>query len=601
MLIIKHLTGGLAGTETRPDPTSERVVFGRQTDCHVVFPPEETLVSRHHFALVRKASGDWTIDLFGKPYVAVNGIPAETGQRVVDGARLELGRLGGPSFNVVIEAELQSDGLLRTEQQEEVEGSRVLAQRAGATASRARMLAGVGVLVAAIAVAIGGYVYFFGQSAAAKFDEAMARFTDDQARVATAGIGSQVRDHLTGSVYHVVKMDANGRREAVGTAWPVAPHLLATNAHVALEGEDLKPGQVLAVQSPGKDGKLLNVVSRKIHPGYAAFTGFLEQDPVVVQEFGGQAVRADLSIPGYDVALLEVKEELPAASIFQIASDAEIKALSAGTPVATAGYPTEEIAGSDSQLIGATPELHLGTITGLTDFFFLPADESHRQLIHDDLPSAGGASGSPIVNAMGHVVALLSAGNSFMMPKIEGLPFRIPNAAQINYGQRVDLLKPLLDDTVVKTVEADKAYWSQQIAYFSRGIDVIVPSILDKAKPSPTSVSTSVHDETLHFGSDTKKARASGGTQRQVAVNIPITPGASYVFIAYGHGEAHLELYLMVGDHIAQKSTESKWFPSISFTAKTETQATLWVVSPEDKDVTATLRAYKWDTKTPPA
>jgi hypothetical protein len=599
MLIIKHVTGGLAGTEKSIDPASDRVVFGRQTDCDVIFPPEETLVSRHHFALVRKASGDWTIDLFGKPFVAIDGIPAEAGQRVADGARVELGRLGGPSFHIGIEAELHNDGLLLTAQQEEVEGSRVVAQKASAAASRARLLAGAGILVAAIAVGIGGYVYFFGRSAAAKFDEAMARFADDQAKVATAGIGSQVRDHLISAVYHVVKVDANGRREAVGTAWPVAPHLLATNAHVAIEGEDLKPGQVLAVQSPGKDGKLINVVSRKVHPGYAAFTGFLQQDPVVVQEFGGQAVRADLSIPGYDVALLEIKEDLPPASIFQVASDDEIKALNAGTPVATAGYPTEEIAGSDAQLIGATPELHLGTITGLTDFFFLPSDDAHRQLIHDDLPSAGGASGSPIVNAKGHVVALLSAGNSFIMPKIEGLPVRIPNAAQINYGQRVDLLKPLLDDTLAKAVEADRAYWTQQIAYFSRGIDVIIPSILDKAKPTPTSVSAPVNDQKLQLGNDTKKAKASGGTQRQIAVTIPVTPGASYVFVAYGHEEAHLELYLMVGDQIAQKSTESKWFPSISFTAKTETQVTLWVVSPEDRDVAASLRAYKWDTKTP--
>src|SRR5260221_3032312 len=127
----------------------------------------------------------------------------------------------------------------------------------------------------------------------------------------------------------------------------------------------------------------------------------------------------------------------------------------AGTPVATAGYPTEEIAGSDAQLIGATPELHLGTITGLTDFFFLPSDDGHRQLIHDDLPSAGGASGSPIVNTKGHVVALLSAGNSFLMPKIAGLPFRIPNAAQINYGQRVDMLKQLVDETVGPALQAD--------------------------------------------------------------------------------------------------------------------------------------------------
>ena len=51
MLTIKHLNGPEAGTEVKIDRTKERVVFGRQLDCDVQFPPEETAVARHHFAL----------------------------------------------------------------------------------------------------------------------------------------------------------------------------------------------------------------------------------------------------------------------------------------------------------------------------------------------------------------------------------------------------------------------------------------------------------------------------------------------------------------------------------------------------------------------
>src|SRR4249919_1757164 len=100
MLTIRHLNGPQAGTEVKIDSDKERVVFGRQLDCDVQFPPEETAVARHHFALVRKPSGAWTIELFGTPYVAINGQPADNGQVVHDSAKIELGRVGGAAVGV---------------------------------------------------------------------------------------------------------------------------------------------------------------------------------------------------------------------------------------------------------------------------------------------------------------------------------------------------------------------------------------------------------------------------------------------------------------------------------------------------------------------
>ena len=54
---------------------------------------------------------------------------------------------------------------------------------------------------------------------------------------------------------------------------------------------------------------------------------------------------------------------------------------------------------------------------------------SSRLLLQHDLPATGGASGSPIVGASGRVVALLNAGNLFM---VNG--DRVPNAALINFA-----------------------------------------------------------------------------------------------------------------------------------------------------------------------
>ena len=81
MLIIRHRSGVLKGVEQSIDDNKDTLVFGRDGDvCDVIFPADETLVSRRHFALERKLSGLWTFDLFGDPFVAVNGQPAENGQ-----------------------------------------------------------------------------------------------------------------------------------------------------------------------------------------------------------------------------------------------------------------------------------------------------------------------------------------------------------------------------------------------------------------------------------------------------------------------------------------------------------------------------------------
>src|SRR6476469_7203103 len=114
MLTIKHLNGPQAGTEVKIDQTKERIVFGRQLDCDVQFPPEETSVARHHFALVRKPSGAWTVELYGTPFVAINGTPADNGQVVNDGAKIELGRIGGPALSVAVAEDARGDNYLRT-------------------------------------------------------------------------------------------------------------------------------------------------------------------------------------------------------------------------------------------------------------------------------------------------------------------------------------------------------------------------------------------------------------------------------------------------------------------------------------------------------
>ena len=56
-------------------------------------------------------------------------------------------------------------------------------------------------------------------------------------------------------------------------------------------------------------------------------------------------------------------------------------------------------------------------------------------------PVTGGASGSPIFNANGEVVALLCGGNIVPQVKTEkGILTRLPSAALVNFAVRADLL-----------------------------------------------------------------------------------------------------------------------------------------------------------------
>lgn len=345
----------------------------------------------------------------------------------------------------------------------------------------------------------------------------------------------------------------------------------------------------MVVRQPGVNGKTYRVVDHTIHPAYKAFKLFIETDPWFLESFRGSDQSANLNSAAYDVALLKVAEELPAESQLQLAEKDDLEPLSTGFAVATAGYPMEGIVGSPSQVISPSPEGHVGTITGLTDFFCLPADFKQRRLIHHDLPAVGGQSGSPIVGPIGRVIALLNAGNVVLQAGGN----RAPSAALINYGQRVDLLRDLMSGAADSQLPAEQKYWVQQTAHFKRGIDLIIPEILAKSKPTDATALL-VIDQMFDL-SDRHRARLQDGhVQRQAGHTLSINRDFQYLFIAYAREIADIQLYLTINDQIVAQATDMRWFPAISVRPQADAQATVWIVSPKDHDVSYTLRIYKW-------
>ncbi len=237
----------------------------------------------------------------------------------------------------------------------------------------------------------------------------------------------------------------------------------ATNAHVGgMLADARKAGFRLVVRSPAAAHREYEITDAIIHPAYAAFNAMLADADKKASS--GLLRQVELS-PAYDVAILipATQDGLPAP--LPLARDNALAALHAGEPIAFVGYPAENLVSFDTR--APTPTSQVGIITSVRNFF-LTSDGGPAQLIEHSLPSAGGASGSPIFDAHGQVIALLSGGNN-----IASKDGRIPNAALVNFAQRVDLLADLVDDRASGQLADDQRMWADAVARWSRPPEAI--------------------------------------------------------------------------------------------------------------------------------
>ena len=81
-----------------------------------------------------------------------------------------------------------------------------------------------------------------------------------------------------------------------------------------------------------------------------------------------------------------------------------------------------------------------GTINKITNAQFRNVDEKSNRCITHDIPTTGGASGSPIFLENGQVIAILWGMN---VSSISEDGSRISSAAQQNFATRIDVLEDL--------------------------------------------------------------------------------------------------------------------------------------------------------------
>ena len=267
------------------------------------------------------------------------------------------------------------------------------------------------------------------------------------------------------SIYLVCQRDAAGNLEQSATAWVFdqTKGILATNGHVAKElAEATAAKKSLIARSNDNPPRDFVIKSVLIHPGFDASMALMENAQPQQRLNVLQAMK--INIPGNycDVALMYVDKPDGLGPSLPLADDAALDAVTPGLLVGFAGYPMENVDLGGVNIAHPTPSVQVGHVIAMTDYFGAAISPiAARLLVQHSIPSAGGSSGSPVVNADGKVIAVHSAGNS-ITPPIAGAA-RIPTGAIINYAQRADLLRELADGRADAAQAKRSAYWKKDL------------------------------------------------------------------------------------------------------------------------------------------
>jgi hypothetical protein len=235
-------------------------------------------------------------------------------------------------------------------------------------------------------------------------------------------------------------------------------------------------------------------------------------------------------------------------------------------------------------------------VTALTDFFFLPTDAAHSKLVHHNMPTAGGASGSPIIDRLGNVVAVHNAGNLYSTATGDRL-----SRIQINYAQRADLVADLIAGQAEAQVKADQSYWASQTAGFTRGFDAVIPVLLRDDRPQGASgdpVTSFESKDELTAAQALPQNNAKAPKVRGKTFHFSLKAGSKHLFIIYAQDMASVGLALQIKDGrvIAGSSdvkSNSLWYQKIPFAPGGNVDVDV-LVSSLDQDTSYTFRDYEW-------
>ncbi len=449
---IEALNGPFEGTVYEFDSDKLKVVFGRGTDVDVPLDPDDLSLSRSH-ATLEFTNDRYQLRIQQDDFVLLDGEAASPDDELELGSHtLVLRDADGPSFRVTAQsahADVPATDPTYFKRETPAEMNKSTNRRV------------VGVLVGLLVVIGIGYGVITMQSRS--LEDAIAEIGEKSS--GTESFAAVIRP-LRKSVYLVALRDET-RTIGFGTAWVVGDGVLATNAHVVeglVETLEAVPSLEAVVVSTEAPYTQTPIASLEQHPHFAAFIENQDAN-VMVTDSGGQL---DL-VAGYDVGLLRVADGSSLAPALPLADDLTLYALDGGDEIAFIGFPMELAVGDGTYAPQPTPQMQFATITSVTDYFMTGGNVERNHLIQHSLPGHGGASGSPIFNRNGEVIALYSAGNMLMISE----DLRISTGIGVNFGQRVDVLKELLEGTIEDVTAERQEFWGERLAVYRSVIDLI--------------------------------------------------------------------------------------------------------------------------------
>lgn len=395
-ILIRRLTGTGEGKEETLH--TQEISLGTGPGSTVRFDPTwDRGVATSHARVWRDEAGTWWLqDAGSSTGTFVNGQRINTRRKVGGPTVIELGQ-NGPKVEVMLPAMSAASPV----------GGGAPAHQEQASSGAGKWLA----LAACLAAVAGGGWFMLNSNNGTSGSSANASGSSTAKSDAPYADSDEKLRQLAKKYEQavgVVVMAEQGSGSPSGTAWAVGTNTFATNSHITEVVEPLlaKGGAAFVVinKHPELRFRVLKAVT---HPKYYSDAkAKAGQSPPLNLDGKPQQIGA------YDVGLLIVDGDPPVK--FALAGQEKLESLDSGHRVAFLGFPMENLTGGNIDMHYPVATMQSGIITSVTDAWMASASSKDRILIHHNLPSAGGASGSPVFDVDGEVVGLHSAGNYTM-------------------------------------------------------------------------------------------------------------------------------------------------------------------------------------------